>query len=207
MASEKDDLQLKQLRDEAERAELQVASLRVYTRDLRIAEGLAEADPHNTLRQHDLAASHNKLGDALAACGDTARALEHNTRALHVREQLAEAEPHDTGWQRDLSLSLEKVGDVLAGRGDTASALEHYTRALHIREQLADTDPQNAAWQPDLRMRVDHIAAASQSAGDPSAVDHWAKAHHIPAALDPAGKLPGTDREILDWVADKLRPK
>jgi hypothetical protein len=40
--------------------------------------------------------------------------------------------------------------------------------------------------------------------GVPTAVDHWAKAQRILAALDAAGKLPDSDRQFLHYVSGKL---
>lgn len=51
------------------------------------------------------------------------------------------------------------------------------------------------------------VASVLESAGIPSAVDGWANAHHVLAALDTAGKLPDSDRQFLDYVAGKLGRK
>jgi hypothetical protein len=77
---------------------------------------------------------------------------------------------------------------------------------LHIGERLAEADPQNTEWQHDLSISLCQVASLLESAGVPSAVDHWAKAHHILTALDAAGKFPDSDRELLDHVTGKLGP-
>jgi hypothetical protein len=130
--------------------------------------------------------------------------LGHYTRSLHLCDRLAQADPTHTEGQRDLSNSLNRVGDVLVSRGDTDAALGHYTRSLHIAERLAQADPTNTGWQRNLSISLYKVASAHESAGLPSAVDHWTKAHHILVALDAAGRLPASDRQFLDYVTGKL---
>jgi tetratricopeptide (TPR) repeat protein len=138
--------------------------------------------------------------------GETDGALEHYTQAGHIIERLAAADPDNTRYQRDVSLRLDRIGDILGERGDAAGALEHYTRALHIREQNSAADPDNIQYQRDVWVSHYQIAAALESVGDPSAADHWGKAHHALAALDAAGKLPDSDRATYDEVTGKLGP-
>jgi hypothetical protein len=142
----------------------------------------------------------------LAARGDTEGALEHCTRGLHIAERLAAADPDNTQYQRDVSVSINRVADVLGARGDTDGALEHYTRGMHIDEQLSAADSENAGHQRDVWVSHYKIAAALESVGDPSAADHWFRAHHVLAALDAAGKLPDADRATYDDVVRKLDP-
>ena len=175
-----------------------------YARALHIAERLSEADPHNTDWQRELSISLTRVGDVLAGRGEAADALEHYTRSLHIAERLTEADPHNTDWQRELSISLDRVGDVLAGRGEAADALEHYTRSLRIAERLTQTDPHNTDRQRNLWVSLYKIASVQEDSGVPIAVDHWARAQRILAALDAAGKLPDSDRQFLQYVSGKL---
>jgi tetratricopeptide (TPR) repeat protein len=181
-------------------------ALEHYTRALHLVERLAAADPENTEYQRGVAGSLQRVGDVLGVRGDTAGALEHYTRSLHLVERLAAADPEDTGHQGDVSVSLGRVGDMLVARGDTDTALEHYTRALHIRERLAAAGPKSTRYQRDVWVSHYKIASALESVGDPSAADHWDKAHYLLAALDAAGKLPAADRATYDEVTRKLGP-
>jgi len=107
------------------------------TATLTAAEYRAAINPDNPVHQLDLAASLLKVGDVLAARGDSHGALGHHTRALHTVDRLSVADPGSTQYQRDLSCSLDRVGDVLVVRGDTDGALEHYTRSRpHPRAAL-----------------------------------------------------------------------
>ena len=60
---------------------------------LRIAERLAEADPHNTDWQRDLSIRLDRVGDVRAGRGDGAGALEHYTRALRHRRAARRGRP------------------------------------------------------------------------------------------------------------------
>jgi tetratricopeptide (TPR) repeat protein len=179
-------------------------ALEHYTRALRIRERLAEADPRNTGWQRELSVSLTRVGDVLAGRGEAAGALQHHTRALRIAERLTEADPHNTDRQRELSVSLDRVGDVLAERGEAAGALQHYTRSLRIAERLTEADPHNTDRQRGLWVSLYKIASVQEASGAPTPVDHWAKAHHILAALDAAGKLSDSDRQFLHYVSGKL---
>lgn len=50
------------------------------------------------------------------------------------------------------------------------------------------------------------LASVLESAGDPSAIEHWGTAHRILTGLDAAGRLPASDRQFLDDIAGKLGP-
>jgi tetratricopeptide (TPR) repeat protein len=179
-------------------------ALQHHTRALRIAERLTEADPRNTDRQRNLCVSLTRVGDVLAGRGEAAGARQHHTRALRIAERLTEADPHNTDRQRELSVSLDRVGDVLAERGEAAGALQHYTRSLRIAERLTEADPHNTDRQRGLWVSLYKIASVQEASGAPTPVDHWAKAHHILAALDAAGKLSDSDRQFLHYVSGKL---
>src|SRR6516164_1211820 len=85
-----------------------------------------EADPANTDWQHDLAVSHEKVGDAQQAQGNQGEALTSYRESLAVADRLAKGEPANTAWQRDLAVSHEKMGQVLQAQGNVAEALRSY---------------------------------------------------------------------------------
>jgi hypothetical protein len=132
--------------------------------------------------------------------------VEHYTRALTICERLANSDPHNTEWQHDLAISLIILGRVRAHEGDTTHAVEHCTRAMHIFEVLADSDPHNTGWQTSRWVGHYEVASVLESAGDPSALDHWANAHRILTALDAAGALRDSDRQFFEYVTGKLGP-
>jgi tetratricopeptide (TPR) repeat protein len=191
-------------------ADVRVASgnvqeaLQVYTRSLDIAERLAAADPDNTRYQRAVAISLSKVGDLRAAACDAFGAQQTYTRSLQAVERLAAADPDNTEHQRDLSISLDRIGQVCQAQGDQRGALRVYARSLEIRERLAAADPDNIQYRRDVSVSAYKLASLLESVHDPSAADHWAKAHQILATLDAAGKLSDSDRQVLYYVTRKL---
>ena len=191
-------------------------ALEAYTRALDIAERLAAADPDNTGYQADLAITLNRVGDVSVALADPMRASLAYTRALGIVEQLAGAEADTTDYQRMLAVCLTNVGDVRMLRGlprerwtgfyapDPAGALEAYTRALGIFEQLAGAEPDSTDYQRELAVCLVNVASSLESSGDDAAHDFWTRALETLMALDASGKLPERDREVLDWLTQKL---
>ena len=82
--------------------------------------------------------------------------------------------------------------------------MRFYARSLEIRERLAAADPDNMQHQRDVSVGAYKLASLLESVHDPSAADHWAKAHQILATLDAAGKLSESDRQVLYYVTRKL---
>ncbi|MGF1462724.1 MAG: hypothetical protein ACFB2Z_06120 [Maricaulaceae bacterium] len=93
--------------------------------------------------QRDRSVALNTLGDALAAAGDRAGALEAYNEDLAIARALAAKDPENTLWARDVSISLDKVGNMRAAAGDRAGALEAYQESLAIHRALAAKDPDN----------------------------------------------------------------
>ena len=107
--------------------------------------------------------SHGKIGDLLAARGDTDEALAAYGKDLEISERLAGLDPANTGWQHDLAVSHRKTGDLLAARGDAEEALAAYDKALEIIERLVSLDPANTGWQRNLAVshrKIGNLLAA-----------------------------------------------
>jgi tetratricopeptide (TPR) repeat protein len=127
---------------------------------------LAAANPSNAGRQHDLSASHNKLGDVLRDQGDLAGALLAYRESLAVTQRLAAADPSDPGCQRDFFVSHIKLGDVLRAQGDLAGALLAYRESLAVSQRLVAADPSNADWQRDLSVSHNKLGDVLRAQGD-----------------------------------------
>jgi tetratricopeptide (TPR) repeat protein len=167
------------------------------TATLNTYQHLAAADPTHTERQRDLSVSLTRVGEVLAAQGDTAGALQHYTRSLDIVERLAAADPTDTGWQRDLAVSLEKVGVVQAAKGDTTAALQHYTRSLPIAERLAAADPTHTERQRDLLVSLTRVGGVLAAQGDTAgALQHYTR------SLDIVERLAAADPTHTGWQRD-----
>ncbi len=116
----------------------------IYSALLRQSETRVGLDPAaNTDWQRELAVSHSRIGDLLAARGDTDEALAAYGKDLEISEWLAGLDPANNGWQRSLAVSHAKRGDLLAARGYTDEALAAYGKSLEISERLVSLDPAN----------------------------------------------------------------
>ena len=66
-------------------------ALTFYRDSLAINERLANVDPSNTRRQHDLLASYHRVGDVLVAQGNLSQALQWYGDSLAIAERLVNA--------------------------------------------------------------------------------------------------------------------
>jgi tetratricopeptide (TPR) repeat protein len=111
---------------------------------------LAEANPNNAVRQHDLFVSYINAGNVLAARGDLEEALKSFRDGLGMIEELTQADPNDAGWQRDLLVSCTKIGEVLEVQGKLDEALKSLRYGLITIKPLAIVNPFDRAPQRDL---------------------------------------------------------
>jgi len=118
----------------------------------------ANRDPENTLWQHDLSISYEKIADVLRDKGKADDALSHYQKSLEIRQNLAKHDPENTQWQRDLWVSYNKIANVLFDKKKTDEAQAHYQKSLKIVQQLVKHDPGNTEWQRDLAISYDKIA-------------------------------------------------
>lgn len=136
----------------------------------RLQARLTQLERQNPPDEHQLAATHDELGQLLAAHGgtDTAR---HNLQAgLEIRQRLAGREPDAQERQRELAASLDHLGVI---ENDAARARQHLQAALDIRRRLAEREPGNVQMQRELADSLDHLGkwhrindAKEQNKGD-----------------------------------------
>jgi tetratricopeptide (TPR) repeat protein len=130
---------------------------RDYEEAHRLARRLTTADPGNTVWQHDLSVSHERLANVAMAQGKLNDAARHYGDQLAIATKLAAADPGNTDWQRDLAISCEKLGDVAVAQGKLDAAERNYGDALAIAQRLARGDSRNAQWQRDLSVAYNRL--------------------------------------------------
>src|SRR5262249_36616385 len=86
-----------------------------------LAAHLGNAEPEDL---HDLADSHNQLGQVLAVQGNLASALQEYRESLSEMETAAGKDPNNDQWQQDIAKAHRSTGNVLADRGDLPGALQ-----------------------------------------------------------------------------------
>jgi tetratricopeptide (TPR) repeat protein len=161
------------------------AALETCRSALEIARTLARIDPGNTLFRHDLAGCHEKVGDTLAALGQTADAEASYHDGLRVVEALArEVGPGNAQVRRVQMILFGKIGDLqLAGRR-LPQALASCCRSLEIAQSLARPDMNNAQAQRDLLVACQKVAEVQATLGQrKEALDHHQQALAIATRL------------------------
>jgi tetratricopeptide (TPR) repeat protein len=134
------------------------AALRLYRANLETAENLAKAYPDSLFLRHDVAASFEKVGDALLRRGDSTGALDAYHVMVATHEALAQA-----GWrpsQTVVSAAHNKVGDALFSRADFPDALISYRRGLAVAREIAGLEPDNPTAQRDLGVALERVGSS-----------------------------------------------
>ncbi len=158
-------------------------ALSYYQRDLKISKRLLATNPDSAQAARDVSVSLTKLGDFLAArgqSGDAPRALSYYQRGLETHERLLAANPDSAQAARDVSVSLNKLGDFLADRGqsgDAPQALSYYQRGLETRERLLTANPDSAQASRDVSVSLNKLgnflAARGQPGDAPQALSYF----------------------------------
>lgn len=115
-----------------------VDALRSYRIALGLFERLVERRPSDIEGRRGLAASHERIGDALALMSDVAGSLESQRKGLAIREALATVDP---SVEAELATSYYKVGEALGWSGDNQGALESSRKSLTLRAVIAQAKP------------------------------------------------------------------
>lgn len=166
------------------------AALEHNRQAMAIATSLADQQPADQERQHDLAVVHTKVGDALLAQGQPEAALESYRHSFAIRQRLAAQAPTSSQAQRDLAIGLERIGEILLWQKDFDGAVASARRSLEIREALLEQDSSNSNAQLDLSIGHNKVGDALLARGDGgSALAVYTKALRIMEELvraDPA---------------------
>jgi tetratricopeptide (TPR) repeat protein len=128
-----------------------------------LSEPLAQSSPEGL---HDLADSHNKLGEVLKRQGDLANALQEYGKGLAAMKEAAAKSPANDQWLRDIAENHRKIADVLEDRSNLARALEEQQESVRILTQLTAKDPDNGTWRHDLAESHRDIGWALKARGD-----------------------------------------
>ncbi|MEP6810082.1 MAG: protein kinase [Chthoniobacterales bacterium] len=145
-----------------------------YRKSLSIRERLLTANPENAEAQHELANSHEGLGDIYYTNGDLRAGLTSYEVAVRLRERLLSLHPEEQKYRLALAELYGKVGDIkglegYSNLGDTAGALASYQKDDDLLEATLAADPANLALKSQLATALSHMALLADSAGDMAA--------------------------------------
>lgn len=194
---------------------------------LAVTERLAQADPGNSSRRHDLCVSHINVGNVLCHRRDFKGAEAAYRTAMALAEWLVQVDRSNADWQRCLTACHDNLGEILIELRDFTSALVALRVALAGSESRTRTDPANTEWQRDLNVqhiKIGHVLrqlddlagaeAAFRAAKDVAEQlvqkdpynTHWQSdlsdcQSHIAVVLDAQGDLAGAEKAYRESLA------
>lgn len=133
-----------------------------YTKSFEIRKKLLGRDDSKLIYQHNLAVSHDNLGDLHIARAEALRsghgkpdeefesAIAEYRKGLRLAKQLAARQDATAEWRHNYAVSCFKVGDALYEAGYPEEALVELLAGFPIAEQVAASDPAYAKWQAHL---------------------------------------------------------
>ena len=116
-------------------------------------------------RQRELAASYDRLGDALRAHGMLSEALASYRAGLGWAERAA-SDPGHIHWRHELAVCLVKIGNGELDRGAPGAALASFQRSRLLAEQLIAANSGNPRWRHDLIIAHERIGDVARLRGE-----------------------------------------
>lgn len=162
----------------ARKAEDFEMSIGLYREALALREDLLKSNPDNGIYLHNLAVSHDNLGDIrviesmAAPSQDRANELRKMAESeyresIEISRKLASRKDATNAWRHDLAVGLFKLGDTLDSRDDEdlrSKAVESLKEGMVIARDLTQRDPKYPKWRAHLAffcLRLGQIQALS----------------------------------------------
>jgi eukaryotic-like serine/threonine-protein kinase len=144
--------------------------LAALQRSLGINERLSAAEPQNVRFRHDVAVSHNWMGDLLVRTGDQAGALASYRKAIAILESVSAADPSNESYRSHLAVIRTQAATIVAKTGDPTEALRELHEAQAVLEPLGRADPSNQQIRGSLASVETGLGHAEARRG------HWREA-------------------------------
>lgn len=146
-------------------------AMKSYLRSLEIRQALANADQSNRELQHELAASHEGVGDMHYTMNALEKGLQSYESAVAIGERLVADEPANLEFKNSLAGVLGKRGDIsgmegFPNLGDTAGALESYRRGVTLYEDLILAAPENEKYKLGHATMLNFYGMLQATTGD-----------------------------------------
>lgn len=168
------------------------AALDFYTKSLGLRKRLLSRDESKEMYQHNLAVSHDNLGDLYLTKAEALRSKQLNPDAefeiaiaeyqkgLELAKRLAQRKGAPVRWRHDYAVSCFKVGDALYEAGFPEESLVQLQAGYSIAEQVAASDPGYAKWQAHLGLYCLELGRLQAAAGKTvEALDYLVKGKEI----------------------------
>jgi len=146
-------------------------AMKSYRRSLEIRQKLVDNEPRNRVLLHDLADSHEGVGDILYTVNDLKGGLQSYQKAVAIRETIVAEEPDNLDYRYSLANVLGKRGDIsgmegFPNLGDLPTALESYRRTVALYEELIKAAPENEKYQSGYATNLHFFGMLQTVTGD-----------------------------------------
>jgi tetratricopeptide (TPR) repeat protein len=112
------------------------------SRALSVSRSLADENPGDSSRRHDVATGYKALGDALGVAGRWDKALPAYIRAIRDHKAVARyAGPRNPKWQTEVAIAFYDAGWASRKLGHYPRALAYHFKSAHLLERLLENDP------------------------------------------------------------------
>jgi non-specific serine/threonine protein kinase/serine/threonine-protein kinase len=185
-------------------------ALASYRKALSLRLSLSREAAERDAARRDLAANHDRIGDALLVGGDSAGARESYEQAVSLREEIAARAPSDKAVKSELARGYQRVADGLAASGDLPGALERQRKALAIQTEHGEAPDATPVARRDFFIGLLKTGNRQMEAGEAAgALGLFEKALAIARGLseaDPSSARAKRERAVAeDKVGDALR--
>ncbi|MGE3467525.1 MAG: protein kinase [Pyrinomonadaceae bacterium] len=142
-----------------------------YQRSLEIRQSLVDRDPANRSLRHELADSHEGVGDMHYTMNELPQGLEAYDRAVAIREKIVSEDPANLEFRYSLAGVLSKRGDIsgmegFPNLGDLPRALSSYERSVAMYQECLNTDPENEKYKLGYATSLNFYGMLQNSIGD-----------------------------------------
>jgi len=169
----------------------------MYRSALVVSQALVARDPQNTRLLRELAYSHVRVGDALAAPETVKQSIASHEQALALRAKLVARDPSNAGWQADLLQSHVKLGMLLEADEQLDRAHVSYQAAWDLGQRLLVQPGQRSEIQRSMLPAVAGLASLHLLRGELDQALAWRRAELAQAEEVLAG--PVEDRVPNDY--------
>lgn len=146
-------------------------AMKSYRASLAIREKALADTPDDHELQHEVADSHEGVGDMLYTMGDLPAGLKSYERALDIRQRLAAAEPGTIRYALALGQLYTKLGgihgmDGYTNLGDTPGAVDNFRKARAVLEPLTSAHPNDLEVKASYGTLLTHSSMVAMKTGD-----------------------------------------
>lgn len=146
-------------------------AMKSYQRSLEIRRSLVDSYPTDRGLRHELADSHEGVGDMYYTMNELSQGLESYEKAVAIRDSIVAEESANLEYRYSLAGVLGKRGDIsgvegFPNLGDLPRALDSYQRSVAMYQECVNADPQNEKYVSGYATSLNFYGMLQNSVGD-----------------------------------------